>query len=384
VKNVVMLLSNPFRPDPRVLKEACSLADAGYNLTIIAWDRQAEYSSHQSIAPNLQVIRIQDVPSSYGIGARQVRPLVHFWWAALRRLEKLSPDLLHCHDFDTLPAGLWGGKLLHVPVIYDAHEYYADFVQPRLSRYSSRLYLMAIRNFERLCAQRAAAIITVDETLAGRYRPINNNVLVIGHYPSRSLVPLPAQIFTHPELGLLYLGRLSRDRGLNVYLDIIRQLHATGVPARLVLAGVFTPARERDAFLSAAHDLQNSIQILDWLPYERISNVLTQVDVGLALLQPEPRYIAALPVKLFEYMAAGLPILLSDFPAVRQVVAHAHCGALLDPGDSQAAVAQLLEWRKNPDLARRMGANGRQAVLNEYNWESLAEGLNRLYSNLLS
>ena len=383
MNHAVMMLANPFRPDPRVLKEARSLAEVGHRLTILAWDRQKEYPPRQALAANLEVVRVQHVPSSYGIGAQQIRPLLRFWKAALHLLDELQPDLIHCHDFDTLPAGLYWGKRHDKPVIYDAHEYYADLVSPRLIHLKGRFYFMAIRNLERFCASRADAIITVDQSLAHHYQPLNRNVLIIGHYPSRKLAAKPTSVFTHPEITLLYLGRLSRDRGLWVYLDVLRRLRAAVVPSKLILAGVFTPADERSAFLTAAQDLQDSLQILDWVPYEDIPTLLNQADIGLTLLQPDPRYVAALPVKLFEYMAAGRPVLASDFPLVRQVVESAHCGALLDPGDSQAAVATLQEWLAHPEHARRMGENGRQAVLHEYNWESLAESLTQLYSSLL-
>jgi glycosyltransferase involved in cell wall biosynthesis len=379
-----MLLSNPFRPDPRVLKEASSLAAAGFKITVICWDRNTEYPPQERLASGLEIRRVQSVPSTYGIGSRQIGPLYHFWRAAEHILAELKPDLIHCHDFDTLPAGLAWGRKLRVPVIYDAHEYYADLVRPRLKGIAGQILYRMIRFAEKSAARRAQAIITVDKPLADRYRSLNRRVLVIGHYPPRQMAAHPAAVFTHPELNLLYLGRLSRDRGLPAYLEILRLLRNAGIPARLILAGVFTPSGEADWFEQESKPLSNWIKVTGWIPYEHVSALLAQADVGLCLLQSETRYVAALPVKLFEYMAAGLPVLASDFPAVRQVVEQSDCGALLDPLDAQAAAAALARWQSNAEIPARLGENGRRAVLDRYNWETLAETLADLYRSLCS
>jgi glycosyltransferase involved in cell wall biosynthesis len=85
---------------------------------------------------------------------------------------------------------------------------------------------------------------------------------------------------------------------------------------------------------------------------------------------------------MFEYMAAGLPVLASDFPPIRQILQGEDCGACVDPSQVSAASQVIENWWHNPQLARQLGSNARQAVLNEYNWESLIERLDRLYQHL--
>jgi glycosyltransferase involved in cell wall biosynthesis len=381
--HAVMLLSNPFRPDVRVLKEAHSLAENGYHITILAWDRQAQYPQQENLSPGVTIRRIQHVSSSYAIGLRQVAPLFRFWQAAWNTLFDLKPDLLHCHDFDTLAVGLRWGRLRRIPVIYDAHEYYADLVRPRLPGLPGRAAYHMIQAAERSLARRATAVITVDEILGARYRSLNRRVLVIGHYPTRRLVERPVPVFSRPDLNLLYVGRLSTDRGLLVYLDILRRLRQAGLPARLILAGVFTPASEEARFFSLASDMTELIEFRGWVSYQDLPDLLASADLGLALLQPLPRYVAALPVKLFEYMAAGLPVLASDFPSIRQVNQPLMCGALCNPTDPQAASQILNDWSAMPELPRSAGLRGYQAVQEHYNWENLAESLVALYRDIL-
>ncbi len=378
-----MLLSNSFRPDPRVLKEARGLAQRGHTVSIIAWDRAGELPLTETPYSAVDVIRIQSVPSSYGIGARQIGRLLRFWLAALPLLDQLKPDVVHCHDFDTLPAGLLWGKLHRVPVIYDAHEYYADLVKPRLRGGSGRLLYRWITRLESFAARRSTAIVTVDETLASSYFHLHKPLVVIGHYPERSMALQPAPIFTHPELRLVYIGRLSCDRGILTYAGLLRRLREAGIPARLVLAGAFTPPSEEAALRTALAGIENAVEFAGWVSYAAVPDLLRSCDVALCILDPIERYVKALPVKLFEYMACGLPVIASNFPGIAQIITGVSCGALVNPLDGvDDAFDQVMDWRAHPERARLLGENGRQAVLNRYNWESLLDELDDLYRSL--
>lgn len=384
MKRIAMLLSNAFRPDSRVLKEANSLAGMGYSVFILAWDRQGEFTPDETLPSGVRVLRVQNVKSSYGIGAAQLWRLPLFWRALLPRLNQLQPDLIHCHDFDTLPAGLLWGFVHRKPVVYDAHEYYAELCKPRLHGWSGALLYRLIRRAELRGARLASAVVTVDHNLARIYQERNSRVLIIGHYPSQSLVSEPAPVFTHPQLNLLYVGRLSRDRGLHLYLDLLQSLRDRGIPARLHLAGVFTPESEKQIFDQRARVLGDSLVYHGWVPYDRVPELLHEADIGLVILLPEPRYIASLPVKLFEYMAAGLPVVASDFPMIRELVANANCGILLHPLNPLEPLVETIQtWWQQASIPQSLGANGRRAILEKYNWEALAAQLHQLYRSLL-
>ena len=381
---IAMLLSNPFRPDPRVLKEATSLTSLGHQVTILCWDRAAELPEREVIPSGVQVIRIQNVRSTYGIGAAQLRHLPVFWKAIMPHLDRIRPHIVHCHDFDTLPAGLFWGRRHRIPVIYDAHEYYAELVRPRLHGVMGKILFRFILHAEMFGAKRASAILTVDETLGDIYRSLNPRVLIVGHYPSKNLVPQPAAVFQHEQLSLLYMGRLSVDRGILTYVDILRALIHSRIPAQLHLAGVFTPASEKTFFDQRAIGLEEFIHIHGWVQYNKVPDLMTGADLGMVILQPEPRYVAALPVKLFEYMAAGLPVIASDFPPIAKLIGEAQCGLLVDPKSDPTDIAKLIIelWQDKP-LAQRLGQNGHQAVIQKYNWENLTIQLEGLYSSLI-
>jgi glycosyltransferase involved in cell wall biosynthesis len=382
MSRIGMLLSNAFRPDARVLKEARSLAGLGHQITIVAWDRQGEFPEREQPAAGVQVARVQGVPSGYGIGARQMLRLPRFWKASLPLLEESQAEIVHCHDFDTLPAGLWWGRRHGLPVVYDAHEYYAELARPRLHGVAGKLLYQIIRTSEQLGARMASAVITVDDSLGEIYRKMNRRVVIVGHYPPSDQAQQPSCAFSHPELRLIYVGRLSRDRGLLAYAEILGQLRQRDIPARLCLAGVFTPADEENAFWEAIGDLRAWVDFKGWVGYDQVPELLRSADAGLAILMPEPRYVAALPVKLFEYMAAGLPVVASQFPQIIQVVQSSACGSLIDPLNTSQAVETIVQWWQDPAAARQAGENGRQAILKTYNWERLVERIDGLYRAL--
>jgi glycosyltransferase involved in cell wall biosynthesis len=383
MQQIVMLLSNSFRPDSRVLKEAEYLQKYGFDITVLCWDRQAELPEGETLSSGVKIIRIQNIRSTYGIGIRQLLKIPRFWLAVQHYLGKLSPRLIHCHDFDTLFAGLWYGMLHHIPVIYDAHEYYSELVNPRLHGITGKLLYRLINWSENTGARNARAVVTVDEALAAVYRRNNPNVIILGHYPEKSKAEKNNPVFSRPNLTLLYAGRLSIDRGLLLYADIVLTLLQKGVPARLLLAGVFTPESDHDRFNVYAQSIINSVDFVGWIPYEQMERVYREADIGLAVLLPEPRYVAATPVKLLEYMANGLPVVASDFPSIEAIVKEADCGILVDPlADLSEAVNTIVLWWQNKALPRTLGENGRQAVLLKYYWENQADRLVQLYQEV--
>ncbi len=379
-----MLLSNPFRPDPRVLKEAIGLQKANFQVIIICWDRAAELPQEETHPSGFRIIRIQRVPSSYGIGKKQLHRIPRFWFAVWPHLVVLKPSIIHCHDFDTLPVGLAWGRLHTAPVIYDAHEYYAELVRPRLQGLSGKMMYYGIRFSELLCAKFASAIITVDDMLAKIYQKQNRLTIIIGHYPSKIFYQPAAPIFSRNELHLLYIGRISQDRGMLVYIDILRHLLKAGINARLIMAGIFTPAEEEVLFKSNLNTLANHVEITGWIPYEDMPSLLNNCDIGLVILQPEPRYFDALPVKLFEYMAAGLPVIASKFPALSQVIENHECGLLVEPDLPPSKIAEhIISWSVSPSIPKKLGENGFLAIQSIYNWETLVGKLINLYKDLL-
>jgi glycosyltransferase involved in cell wall biosynthesis len=148
-------------------------------------------------------------------------------------------------------------------------------------------------------------------------------------------------------------------------------------PARLALAGQFSePGLEAEL---SAHAGWARVTAHGQLDRDGVRRVMARAIAGLVTLHPVANYLEALPVKMFEYMAAGIPVIASRFPLFRDIVEGGHCGLCVDPVDPQAIASAIDYLVTNPDIAKLMGENGRKAVLEKYNWSGQALKLTDFY-----
>ncbi|WP_256206821.1 glycosyltransferase [Pseudomonas sp. BAY1663] len=121
---------------------------------------------------------------------------------------------------------------------------------------------------------------------------------------------------------------------------------------------------------------------LGFIDREGIKSVMSRSIAGLVTLHPAVNYVDALPIKLFEYMSAGIPVVSSDFPLWREIVEGNDCGLCVDPLNPQAIADSIDFLVENPGRARQMGLNGQRTVNDIYNWSVEESKLFRLYSAL--
>jgi glycosyltransferase involved in cell wall biosynthesis len=149
----------------------------------------------------------------------------------------------------------------------------------------------------------------------------------------------------------------------------------------LLLAGKFASSAERDIVINKT-GWERVIE-LGHVNRSGVKEVLAKSMAGLVVLHPIINYIDALPVKMFEYMAAGIPAIASNFPLWREIVEGNNCGICVDPLNVNE-IADAMNWIfNNPYEAMKMGENGRRAVENKYNWEQEAIKLRKIYEGLL-
>ena len=126
------------------------------------------------------------------------------------------------------------------------------------------------------------------------------------------------------------------------------------------------------------------VNLYGYLPGREGWNKIRACHVGMAVLQPEPNYIASYPTKMFEYMAMGMPVVVSDFELYRKVVEESQCGFCVDPTSPEQIADAVENLIRDPERATRMGEHGREAVRKRYTWNHEMEKLVCFYEQVMT
>jgi glycosyltransferase involved in cell wall biosynthesis len=298
--------------------------------------------------------------------------------AVYRAAVRENADVYHFHDPELIPVGALL-KLRGKKVIYDVHEDYAGTMKGKkwLSPLFQKAAGMAVSVGEGAFSSTCDSVIAATPTIASKFRP--RNTRLVQNFPWKNELRCShASPYETRESIAVYVGGLSDLRGLREMRQAVK-LAASDVPVRLVTAGIATPGAAADL----ADDSENRlVEHLGMLNRPQVAQLLARARVGMVLLHPLQNYIDCQPVKLFEYMSVGLPVIASDFPLWRRIIESAGCGILVNPLDP-AEIARALVWLlRHPAEAVEMGRNGERAVAEKYNWERESESLVSAYAQL--
>ncbi len=347
------------RFDVRIFhKECCSLAKAGYSVDLYVADG-AGNSHHEGVS-------IIDVGRHRG----RINRMFGKTWAVWNAVRKTDAHIVHIHDPELLPVALVL-KYMGRTVIYDAHEDVPRQIlgKPWIKPWIRKVIAWPFEKLENFVARRCAVVICATPHIAERYAAIGINSVAINNYPIPGELANPyshAPQRSHEKSSLnkiCYIGGITRMRGAVEMLEAIAL-----ADMQLVLAGPME-SPELHATLMAMPGW-TQVDYRGVLDRDGIKNLLAESNLGLVLLHPAPNYLDALPVKMFEYMAAGLPILASDFPLWRDILNESGAGRCVDPLDIQAIADSILSLLSSPSDLEAMSAAGIAATANIYNWHN--------------
>ena len=352
-------------------KECKSLAESGYEVVLIAPDQ------HDRVVEGVQIKAIRKPKS------RIIRMTLGAW-RVYREAVRQQADLYHFHDPELLSVGLLlrarGAK-----IIYDIHEDVPGTIAYKfyLPSWLRRILVPVTEWLEDAGAARLSALVVATLPIAERFSAVNHRTVVVNNYPI--LKEFSASIETpwdRRDIPMTYVGgSLTRVRGIRNVVEAMSLLPESLSP-RLSLAGRFTNDGLYEDLLNTPG--WDRVDHLGYITRDRVADLLGRTRVGLVVIHPEPNYIRSRPTKLFEYMAAGVPVIASDFPDWREIVDAAGCGLLVPPEDPRA-IANAMEYLlTHPEEACEMGRRGRQAVEGLYVWDVEKKTLLELYSSLLN
>ena len=365
---VVHLTSVHPRRDVRIFHKECrSLARSGHEVTLLVADGQGNECS--------EGVSIIDVGQSEG--GRWSRMTATRDRIMGRALEQKA-DLYHFHDPELLPAGL-ALRRLGKKVIYDAHELLPASLRskPYLPRPARWIAALVIGQYERYAAKRLSAVVAATPVIANRLRKVQSRTVVVANFPELAEVDMEPPAWEGREDIVCYQGAISWERGLREMVAAVSQANS-----RLLLAGAFSGEVDRKAVQRLPG--WEVVEELGMLNRSELRAMMSRCSLGLVLFHPCPNHKEAQPNKLFEYMAAGLPVVAPNFPLWHTLVEGQRCGRCVDPSDTKA-VANAVRWMiDNPSEASVMGQRGRKAVIRDFHWEKEESKLISLYNELSS
>lgn len=354
--------------DNRIFQKEClSLANAGYDVTLVAPGESREEGG-------VHVLGVGPMPSS-----PRERLLKGAFRAAARAAEALDCDVYHVHDPELLPFVLRMARK-GKKTIFDSHEHYAEMIREKdyLGHLGQRLIPFVYRSYETYVLRRLDAVV-VPCTLNGQnvFEGRARKTVYVDNYPRPEQFPAkPLPLTEENENTVGYIGGLSPDRGIE---QTIRACHRAG--ARLAMAGIV-----RDDYLAQLQAMPefSCVDFVGAIPATEISSFCRRFRVGMCLLLDRGQFwkLDNLPTKVYEYMGSGRPLIISDTAPARLLAEENDCAVCVDPEDEEQTAQAIRALLRDPGRTAAMGKNGWQAVRDRYNWHSEEKKLLALYEEL--
>jgi glycosyltransferase involved in cell wall biosynthesis len=361
-KKVCVLTSAHTAFDPRIfLRECQSLSEAGYQVTLIAPHVQDEYRDG---------IQIKAVPAPHGKLGRFTLTLWHLYREAL----SVKADIYHVHDPELLLAGVMLKVTTHARIIFDSHEDYPSVVlrRPWIPKPFRQAIQIASRLIIRLCLPFFDGVVAATEDIADRLP--HHNKTVVKNY---SKLAIGNHGDAHEPNLLVYAGTISRERGLEYFLEAFRIMNKF-MPVRLRLVGVRSDAGLVNKLVQQCSP--GTVEVFDWVPQPEALKLVASGTIGLLLDLPFAGTDGP-PTKLFEYMALGLPAVGNNKLTCRQIIEENNCGIVVDFQDPECVAKQIVELLQDSARIKALREAGFEAS-KRYRWASQAERLIALYRRL--
>jgi glycosyltransferase involved in cell wall biosynthesis len=372
----ICFLSSGHPPlDKRVhYKEAVALARAGFDVTHVA-------------SGDVGGQTIDGVKFVCFKGRRSVRGRLAQLGMLYRLARTVDADVYHCNEMESWSVGVLLKLRRRARVIFDVHELYSTNVSERLFapplrplvEWLVRLYFRALLPFtDRLVFAKRSA--QKDFPAVPHKTVLVQNFSELGDFEGAARTADSARPLQPGKIVALHLGAINRGRGWPQLLEAMTRVQHPDLNVSVVgQFGDGTEGEFKDAVVELG--LSERVSFTPWIPYEDVPAYTAGCQIGLITFQPvHQNFVHALPHKLFDYMAAGLPVVVPDFAVeVADIVNTSGCGLLIDTTKPDVIADALDRLAKDAELRRTMGDNGRRAVRERYNWENEARTLVAMY-----
>lgn len=376
--DVLFAMTGDFYRNSRALRQVEALADSGRTVRVLHFTEVAPSKrpgpqgrdgiGGKGAGPENGRVRVRDLERAPHSGPR-------FFWAVHRRMRAAAGEtharLHHASDLYVLPALAAARDAETTPLTFDSRELY-PYVAGTVGRPWVRWFWKAV---QRRYLPHTDAVFAVSDSIAGHLREryeIPDPILVPNAPPRR-----PVRTGSHlrsaaglpPERPVvLHQGSIQEDRGAELLVEAAARLEDAAV---IFLGG--GPGGIRLEELVRERGLDDRVRFVDRVRPDELLSVTAEADVGVSLLRDTCRnHEFALPNKLFEYLAAGVPVVVSDLPEMGGLVERFEVGKTVPPGDPDALARALRALIEDAGLRRRLSDRCEEA-LSAYSWEDARE-----------
>lgn len=295
----------------------------------------------------------------------------------------LDADIYHFHDPELLPSG---AKLASkgYAVIFDSHEMVKEqiLIKPYLPKWSRKAIAAFYSALEGYCLKNVSGIIApCDYHGHHPYAGRTKRAVYVNNTPKRSEFGDAFRGYHRDftaEPVACYVGSLAPNRGIT---ELIDGCYQAGI--RLILAGGFETEEYRQML-----EAKPSYSVVDYRGYcnrEQVADIYREATVGASTILNIGQYanLENLPTKVYEYMAVGLPMVMTDFPFGRKENEAYDFAELVDPSNPEDIAEKLRLLRDHPERAEELSRNGRRVFEERYNWGVDEARLYALYDDVL-
>lgn len=386
-KRILMITDASCPPDPRVEGEIASLQADGHEIRVLVFSQKVQENGKLFHYVRLGWLTYKLSALAYTL------PFYHWWLRrqAHKEILDFQPDVLHAHDLRIARAVDALARLYKLPWVLDLHENRPEIMMsyPFMQSAFSKLLIRKSRwqAFEKRLIQRAHATLVVTPEARDWY--VSKYGLEHAFFcivPNAVDAPFIERAVSHragqsrsQSTGVLYIGDTGARRGIAHLLEAISILKNRKLNFHLTLLG---RSRDDSHWMSLIEqlDIEDRVFMPGWVSYDEIHAALASHHIGVCPILRNAHHDTTYANKLFQSMAYGLPLLVSDCPAQAALVNKHSAGLVYEAGNADQLAQTLERLHKNPEEALTLGENGKAAILTMQKEDFAHAKLRELYA----
>ncbi len=377
-----IIWKNDYPWDVRVEKIARSLMADGHEVCILSANAQGRARSET--LDGLRIRRLPATPSRW-LNALVSIPfyLNPFWFLhAYQAVRREQINLLIVRDLPLILVGVWLKGRFRIPLVLDMAEDYPAMYRESIEVGGWRAWVhRIIKNPALMAAVERRTLGQVDHTLVVVEESAKRlqeelgipaaRISVVSNTPrleTLASIAAAAGCGAQSCLQLIYTGLVQEARGLEDVVEALGLLRARGVQVRFRIAGNGPYLPRLDALVKQ-RGLQSAIEFTGWIAHEQLSRYVHEADVGVIPHPKNDHTDTTLPNKLFDYMACGRAVVVSNAAPLERIVTAERCGLVYTAGSPESLAAVLARMSADRMALEKMGRNGAEAVRQRFHWE---------------